>query len=63
MDAFGLRPHLRPMADRLASAGCTVLVPNVFHRYRRAPGVELPEFINPAERPEIIQSLRPALRR
>lgn len=60
MDAFGLRPHLKKMADRLASAGYTVLVPNVFHRYGRAPVVELPEFINPAERPEIIQSLRPA---
>jgi len=62
MDAFGLRPHLRSMADRLAGAGYTVLVPNVFHRYGRAPVVELPEFINPAERPEIIQQLGPAAR-
>ncbi|MDH6628244.1 carboxymethylenebutenolidase [Streptomyces sp. LBL] len=62
MDAFGLRPHLRSMADRLASAGYTVLVPNVFYRHGRAPVVELPEFINPAERPEIIQSLGPAAR-
>ena len=61
MDAFGLRPHLRGMADRLASAGYTVLVPNVVYRAGRAPVVELPEFINPAERPEIIQSLRPAM--
>ena len=60
MDAFGLRPHLRQMADRLASAGYTVLVPNVLYRYGRAPVVELPEFINPAERPEIIQNIRPA---
>ncbi|MFI9759559.1 dienelactone hydrolase family protein [Streptomyces sp. NPDC051963] len=60
MDAFGLRPHLKAMADRLASAGYTVLVPNVFYRHGRAPLVELPEFIDPAERPEIIQSLRPA---
>ncbi|MER5179275.1 dienelactone hydrolase family protein [Streptomyces sp. NPDC002896] len=60
MDAFGLRPHLKKMADRLASAGYTVLVPNVFYRHGRAPLVELPEFINPAERPEIIQALRPA---
>src|SRR5262245_31190342 len=60
MDGFGLRPHLRTMADRLASAGYTVLVPNVFHRAGRAPLVELPEFINPAERPEILQALRPA---
>ncbi|WP_367320331.1 dienelactone hydrolase family protein [Streptomyces sp. HUAS ZL42] len=60
MDAFGLRPHLKGMADRLAAAGYTVLVPNVFYRHGRAPVVELPEFINPVERPEIIQSLRPA---
>ncbi|MGW1023784.1 dienelactone hydrolase family protein [Streptomyces sp. NPDC002577] len=60
MDAFGLRPHLKKMADRIASAGYTVLVPNVFYRHGRAPLVQLPEFINPAERPEIIQALRPA---
>ncbi|MEV7888832.1 dienelactone hydrolase family protein [Streptomyces sp. NPDC002817] len=60
MDAFGLRPHLKGMADRLASAGYTVLVPNVFYRSGRAPLVELPDFIDPAERPEIIASLRPA---
>ena len=62
MDAFGLRPHLKSMADRLADAGYTVLVPNVFYRYGPAPVVELPEFINPAERPEIIQNLGPAAR-
>ncbi|MBA2807677.1 dienelactone hydrolase family protein [Streptomyces sp. KM273126] len=59
MDAFGLRPHLKKMADRLAAAGYTVLVPNVMYRHGRAPLVELPEFINPAERPEIIQNIRP----
>lgn len=62
MDAFGLRPHLKSMADRIAEAGYTVLVPNVFYRAGRAPLVELPEFINPAERPEIIQQLGPAAR-
>ncbi|RMB85124.1 dienelactone hydrolase family protein [Streptomyces shenzhenensis] len=60
MDAFGLRPHLKTMADRLASAGYTVLVPNVFYRYRRAPVVDLPEFIDPVRRPEIIRSIGPA---
>ncbi|MEV6588236.1 dienelactone hydrolase family protein [Streptomyces acidicola] len=59
MDAFGLRPHLKRMADRLAAAGYTVLVPNVMYRHGRAPLVELPEFINPAERPEILQNIRP----
>ncbi|MCF1592358.1 dienelactone hydrolase family protein [Streptomyces muensis] len=60
MDAFGLRPHLKSMADRLASSGYTVLVPNVFYRNGRAPVVDLPGFIDPAERPEIFRSLRPA---
>ncbi|AZS84015.1 dienelactone hydrolase family protein [Streptomyces griseoviridis] len=62
MDAFGLRPHLRGMADRLAAAGYTVLVPNLFHRAGRAPVVELPDFIDLAERPEIVRQLAPAAR-
>lgn len=61
MDAFGLRPHLRSMADRLAAAGYVVLVPNVVYRAGRAPVVELPAFIDPAVRPELFASLRPAM--
>ena len=61
MDAFGLRPHLRSMADRLAAAGYVVLVPNVMYRAGRAPVVELPDFIDPAARPEIFGSLRPIM--
>jgi carboxymethylenebutenolidase len=63
MDAFGLRPRLRAMADRLAEAGYTVLVPNVFYRHGRAPVVELPEFIDPGARPEIFERIGPLLRR
>ncbi|MGW0601934.1 dienelactone hydrolase family protein [Streptomyces sp. NPDC002776] len=62
MDAFGLRPRLRAMADRLAGAGYTVLVPNVFYRHGRAPVVELPEFIDPSARPEIFERLGPVMR-
>jgi carboxymethylenebutenolidase len=62
MDAFGLRPSLRAMADRLAGAGYTVLVPNVFYRNGRAPVVELPEFIDPGARPEIFEHLGPIMR-
>ncbi|GHJ32841.1 dienelactone hydrolase family protein [Streptomyces hygroscopicus] len=62
MDAFGLRPHLRTMADRLAGAGYTVLVPNVFYRQGRAPLTELPDFIDPAARPELLESILPAAR-
>ncbi|MFF4400976.1 dienelactone hydrolase family protein [Streptomyces sp. NPDC001480] len=61
-DAFGLRPHLKAMADRLAAAGYTVLVPNVFYRHGRAPVVELPEFIDPAARPQMWEQLTPLIR-
>ncbi|MET8325612.1 dienelactone hydrolase family protein [Streptomyces sp. NPDC005181] len=61
MDAFGLRPQLKKMADRLAAAGYTVLVPNVFYRHGRAPVVALPDLIDPARRPEIFQQLRPVM--
>ncbi|NEB04020.1 dienelactone hydrolase family protein [Streptomyces sp. SID13726] len=60
-DAFGLRPHLRSMADRLAEAGYTVLVPNVFYRHGRAPLFDLPEFIDPAARPEIFEKIMPVM--
>lgn len=62
MDAFGVRPHLKGMAERLAAAGYVVLLPNVMYRSGRAPLVELPDFINPRERPEIIEQIRPAMR-
>ncbi|MBA4863574.1 dienelactone hydrolase family protein [Streptomyces sp. PSKA54] len=62
MDAFGPRPHLRKMADRLAEAGYTVLVPNVFYRHGRAPVVELPDFIGPSESPGIFEQLLPIMR-
>ncbi|MFF0203967.1 dienelactone hydrolase family protein [Streptomyces sp. NPDC005017] len=62
MDAFGPRPSLRAMADRLASAGYTVLLPNVFHRHGRAPVVPLPEFIDHAARRALFERLGPILR-
>ena len=36
VDAIGLRPRTREMADRIASWGYVVLAPNVFHRDGRA---------------------------
>lgn len=62
MDAFGLRPHLTEMADRLAGAGYTVLMPNVFHRAGRSPVFDLPEFIDPQARPEMWQQIMPVMR-
>ncbi|MUL43734.1 dienelactone hydrolase family protein [Streptomonospora sp. PA3] len=62
MDAFGLRPQLEGMARRLAEAGYTVLVPNVFYRHGRSPVVDLPEYIDPGARPEIFEKLGPIMR-
>ncbi|GGR97273.1 hydrolase [Micromonospora fulviviridis] len=41
MDAFGLRPRLAEMAGTIAARGYVVLVPNLFHRFGRAPLVDL----------------------
>lgn len=59
MDALGLRPRLRQMADRLAAAGYTVLVPNMFYRHGRAPVFDLPEFFE--SRPELVAKIRPVV--
>ncbi|MEU9079418.1 dienelactone hydrolase family protein [Kitasatospora sp. NPDC048538] len=61
MDAFGLRPHLRRTADRLAAAGYTVLVPNCYYRQGRAPVVDLPELIDPDGDPSVFDRLIPLL--
>jgi carboxymethylenebutenolidase len=37
MDAFGLRPAIEEMADRIAADGYVVLAPNVFYRAGRSP--------------------------
>ncbi|RSS97418.1 dienelactone hydrolase family protein [Streptomyces sp. WAC02707] len=44
-DIMGLRPSMTRIADRLASAGYTVLVPNVFYRSGPGPVVEMPETV------------------
>ncbi|MEU3102632.1 dienelactone hydrolase family protein [Streptomyces griseoflavus] len=62
MDAFGLRPALRAMADRLAAAGYTVLVPNVLYRRGPAPVAELPAFIDDAARGRLLRRLMPVMR-
>ncbi|MFE4968507.1 dienelactone hydrolase family protein [Streptomyces sp. NPDC056660] len=60
-DAYGIRPHLKAMADRLAGAGYTVLVPNVFYRSGRTPVIDLPEFIDPSADPTIWQRIMPIM--
>ncbi|MBY8863919.1 dienelactone hydrolase family protein [Nocardia sp. CA2R105] len=60
-DAFGLRPALRAVADRIASHGYTVLVPNAFYRAGRAPLFDLPDPIDLKSRPEIFEKIRPQM--
>ncbi|NNH68900.1 dienelactone hydrolase family protein [Nocardia uniformis] len=61
-DGFGLRPSLRSLADRIAAHGYTVLLPNAYYRHGRAPVIELPDFIDPEERPEIFGQVFPMIR-
>ena len=37
MDAYGLRPQIQQMAERIAAEGYVVLAPNVFYREARSP--------------------------
>jgi carboxymethylenebutenolidase len=47
MDAYGLRPQIERMADRIAGEGYDVLAPNVFYRHGRAPLLPLDEIGEP----------------
>lgn len=48
-DLMGIRPAMTKMADRLAAAGYSVLMPNVFYRHGPSPTVEMPDVV-PQER-------------
>jgi carboxymethylenebutenolidase len=47
MDAYGLRPQIERMADRIAAAGYVVLAPNVFYREARSPVIDPAEIRGP----------------
>jgi carboxymethylenebutenolidase len=63
MDAYGLRPQIEQMADRIASWGYVVLAPNVFHREGTVeelmPRADLRD---PATREEVIGQVFPRVR-
>jgi carboxymethylenebutenolidase len=62
MDAFGLRPQIERMADRIAAAGFVVLAPNVFYRAGRAPVVPLDGIGDPAQREAVFGRVMPLVR-
>ena len=61
VDAFGLRPQIERMADRIAAKGFAVLAPNVFYRARRAPIVSLEELDDPERRGALFEKIRPLI--
>jgi carboxymethylenebutenolidase len=62
VDAFGLRPQIEAMADRIAAAGYVVLAPNVFYRAGRAPVVSLEGLGDPERRGEIFGRVMPLIK-
>ena len=61
MDAFGLRPTIDEMADRIAADGFVVLAPNFFYRGGRSPVLPQPDLADPEQRASFFQSLRPLI--
>jgi carboxymethylenebutenolidase len=62
MDAYGLRPQIEQMADRIADQGYVVLAPNVFYRAGRAPVVPLEGIGDPDRRDEVFGRVMPLVR-
>jgi carboxymethylenebutenolidase len=62
MDAFGLRPQIERMADRVAAQGFVVLAPNVFYRAGRAPVVPLDGLGDPDRQRPLFEQVMPLIR-
>lgn len=62
MDAFGLRPRIEEMADRIAQRGYVVLAPNTLYRIGRSPLVDMSAMADPDRRGELMAPLMPAIR-
>ncbi len=61
MDAYGLRPTINEMVDRIAGDGYVVLAPNVFYRAGRSPVLAQPDLTDPEQRSSFFQSVRPLM--
>lgn len=59
MDAFGPRPQLEQMAERLAGQGYIVLVPHVFYRVGRAPLIDTSGLQDPDARGTLFEQIGP----
>ncbi|RYZ49275.1 MAG: dienelactone hydrolase family protein, partial [Proteobacteria bacterium] len=64
MDAVGPRPTLCAMAERLASEGYLVLLPNLFYREKSAPIVRgIPSPIRAEDIPGVLKQIMPLVER
>ncbi len=61
MDAFGLRPQIERMAERISSRGYVVLAPNLFYRGGKDAVGEMPDMSQEGSRMEFFQKLRPLM--
>lgn len=61
MDAYGLRPAVYEMADRIAAGGYVVLAPNLFYRAGQSPLGALPDLSDPEQRSRLWDKLRPMM--
>ena len=59
MDAFGLRPRIEEMADRIAERGYAVLAPNILYRGGRSPQVDLSGLKDPEQRRRAFEKVFP----
>ena len=61
MDAFGVRPRTREMADKVAERGYAVLLPNLFYRSQRSPLIDPDELTEPDKRGAAFGRLMPMM--
>ena len=61
IDAYGLRPRIEEMADRIADQCYVVLAPNVFYRAGRAPVLPMPDHTDPESHRDFMKSVRPLM--
>jgi carboxymethylenebutenolidase len=61
MDAFGVRPQIQRMADRIAARGFVVLAPNVLYRAGRAPLFPMADLEDPERRGPLIERIMPLI--
>jgi carboxymethylenebutenolidase len=61
MDAFGVRPQIEQMADRIAARGFVVLAPNLFYRAGRVPVVPTADLDDPERRAALFERIMPLM--